>query len=319
MYREILLYTSCCLYIGGVNIKKIRDLKFLIFIILSILIILVNIYIYLSKPKTNKINVSTTYKNTILNGIVDVNSSDEIKFNTNFQYQGNGKHNYELSIYWDFEQVEFYVNNEPYKSYPIEFKKNNYNENIEIKLNKHFENKTHTLLVVIKDSEFDSETVTELATPYKFIVTDSLKESSIQSKSPFKIYESKLDYLNVVNGDFIDDEEKYKNSENFFKDKTLEVNANTEIELAVRFKNFVNDGNQLLLLELNNKQIPIDNKPFLVYELNPSIGFIYDKIKITTPSEPGEYRLESSIITNPFSETYNNIFTPFFSYKLIVK
>lgn len=263
--------------------------------------------------------ISTTYKNNIINNTINVNSSDEIKFNTNFQYQGNGKHNYELTIFWDFEQIEFYANNKKYDSYPINFKNNNYNENIEFKLDKRFENKVHTLLIVVKDSEYDSKIITELTTPYKFIVTDSSKEISYESKIPLKAYKSKLEYLNVVNGDFIDDEEKYKNSENFYEEKTLEVSPNTEIELAVRFKNFVNNGTQLLLLELNNKQLSIDNKPFIVYDLNPNIGFIYDKIRIITPSEPGEYRLESTVITNPNSELYNDVLTPFFPYKLIVK
>ncbi|WP_315110197.1 hypothetical protein [Clostridium intestinale] len=282
-------------------------------------------YIYLSKPKTNKITFSTSFKNSILQRNTNVTSLDAVEFSSTLHYEGNDKHKYDVSIYWDFEQTEFYVNDKEFKTYPININNNEYDEIFNFKLDKNFKDGMHTLLIVIQDRDFNSKKLTELVASYNFIVgNSSITESSSNKissyiKSPFKIYTDEINYLNVVNNDFADSSQKYQHLRDYNKEKVLEVTPNTEIELAFRFKNFVNIGKQLTLFELNNNQINIDNKPFLIYDLDSNIGFVYDKIKLTTPSEKGEYRLKSSIISNPYSENFSQIYSPDFTYKLIVK
>lgn len=300
-------------------IKKFISSKYSFFIVIFLAVILFNLYSYLSRTKSNKIIISTSYNDKIITDSISVTSEDTVDFNINFQYQGNDKHKYDLTLYWDYNQTEFNVDNTKYTAYPIDTKGDYCNKQFKVKLDKKFNNKVHKLVVVIQDRDLKSKIITSMSTPYTFIVNNSSTENSLSLKSPFKVYADNVGYLNVVNTDFVDNTQKYETFINVAKDRVLEVSPNTNIELAFRFKNFVNTGEQLILFELNNNQILIDDKVFLTYNLDPNIGFIYDKIKITTPTKPGVYRLKTSIVANPFDSHQNKIYESDFAYKLVVK
>lgn len=309
-------------------LKKNRYPLLIVFI--SLIIISYNLYnIYIDSKivttDTTHITFSTTFKNELIIDSAEVNSTDIPEFTIDFKSYKSEVDTYNLSVYWDFQKIDFTVDKNKYDEYPINLINSDFFEKkINFKINKKFENNLHKLTIVINKSNSDNERFNNFTSTYTFVLNDNFKNTTFADenssfKLPFKTYSNKVSYLNVLNADFSDDPEKYEEIGSLDKEKVLNTSPNTEIALAIRFNNFSKQGNQLLFIELNNKQIPIDNKPFLVYNLEPNVGFVYDKIKITAPNAPGTYIVKSIVATNPTNEDYTELFYPNFTYKIIVK
>lgn len=268
--------------------------------------------------------LTTNYKGKVLSGLLHVNADDPTEFSIMYTYKGVKNKEFVLSLYWDYEQTEFLINDSECALYTFSEDNESYTKVFNVKLNKKFESSTHCLTVVVTEADYSAikdyrQRVTMM---YNFINDDSTQSKVMSPKIPYKTYTESFDYLNVLNSDLSDNLDSYITGDYRNIDtnnRIIRAKSNSKLELSFRCSNFTGEGYQLMIVELNNKQVKIEDKPYLVYKLSPDFSTIYDKLIITTPSIPGEYILTSFSVPNPFEKGYLSNRKSFVTYKIIVQ
>lgn len=82
----------------------------------------------------------------------------------------------------------------------------------------------------------------------------------------------------------------------------IAVNSNEELQINMTFTNYIDKGEYLYYVTINNDLINIEN-PIRLISIDDDTKIINDKFNIKTPIEPGIYRIDGYIVKDPSSET----------------
>ncbi|MBK1813183.1 hypothetical protein JHL18_21405 [Clostridium sp. YIM B02505] len=209
--------------------------------------------------------------------------------------------NYALTVYLDYRQVEFSINNTKLKRYTSK-SKNDMSNKISLTIPTISLTGSHRLLIVSQINDYVGEGFP--GSICKSIDINIGKETSYEltgKKSIGKNITSPKAYIDqgqvIVNRNFIVETDPNKGID--LPPQIFKAKKDKSISLALRFPQSDNGG--LLFLTLNSEQIPIDDQQYLYFSdiKNP----MFKKVTIKTPEKSGEYTLNAYFVHAPWEKT----------------
>lgn len=253
--------------------------------------------------------LNSAVRNATINIKPDSSQEMDVKFSF---FSEDFKPKFNLSIYIDYKQVNFKVNDVEYRVYPINIKDISNTFDIPVVLDKRYFSESHKMLVSICDTNFSSKSMYFNSIEEVYYLNEKNSETkNLQYRIPTKTYIDTGDTaLFSINQDFTESIKDYTKKNSKGMDKSIICSPNEKIPLAIRFLNYVGNGTELITLNMNNSQVKIQSSDYLLYNLTNKVNIIYDKIYITAPDKKGEYRLNGFLISNPMGDSNIVIYEP---------
>jgi hypothetical protein len=266
--------------------------------------------IIISKPNYSEcLDVKLISNATIENKSIAIGNKNIIPFKLNFKFESFKKNTFIVSMYIDYKQVDFFIGKNKFHKYKICFNQND-DKNLSIKI----ENKNNSfpskLMICISEER-----------PYKNkypVLSNLLFYNLIRNKCDSVAFKNK----NAINNNAKFVSNMKSNFPPIYIDKNLQKSSygeyinykNYKVVTNIKYKDKsklalrlfdstkLDAENYLVLFTLNNRQIKLNNKDFLQYNLPKNKNFIYDDVAINNKIIKPNDLLTAFLIVNPWSD-----------------